>query len=480
MKNKLYISGVTNSTNNISKDGFQNNHSGLLDAIFAEMTEAELKLVIPQEKYCANKEYSLSVDFFNINFSPNNEFIIEISDEQGKFDTPVIVGRKTSSSITDVLIKIPDVSDYSNNYKFRMKSTNPAFDATVNIDSVTIYPKPRIINSSDPLCVNTIRIFSAQAIKDVTYSWSFEEGIIINGSDLVNNVRWDSAGTYKVQLIAENPLCKDTSEKTVTVNELPSVKLSGKTSVCGSSTETYTIEDPKDYIYTWNATEGKVIEINDNGTALIKWNNVNKIGQVLLVVTDTSSGCMSTVMLEVEIKEKPTASLSGPDSTCRGCTESVFTQTEGVAKWLISGGSIVNEYDLQLDFIADESADSVVISLIKSFEVNGCSDTAVKVVYLTDSPIVSITGLKSVCASQKYTYSTKSNTELINTWTVAGGVVSNETQNSIEVTWGDAGNGKVKLIQQSKDLVYKDSAEIGITINELPDEINHNLPSSVC
>ncbi len=480
MTNKLYISGFTNSTNNISKDGFQNNHSGLLDALFAEMTEAELKLIIPQEKYCANKEYSLSVDFFNINFAPSNEFIIEMSDEQGKFDTPVIVGRKMSSSKTDILIEIPDLSDYSDNYKFRLKSTNPALDATVNRDSVTIYPKPRIINSSDPLCINTIRVFSAQAIEDVTYSWSFEKGIIINGSDLVNNVRWDSAGTYIVRLISENPVCKDTTEKTVVVNELPNAKFSGMTSVCGLSTETYTIDNTNDYIYTWSATEGTVIEKNDNGSAIIQWNNVNNIGQVLLVATDTSSGCMNTQILEVEIKERPIATLTGPDSTCRGCTESVFTQTEGIAKWLINGGSIVNEYDLQLDFKADDNADSVVISLIKYFEANGCSDTAVKVVYLTDSPVVSITGLKSVCASQKYTYSTKPDEELLNTWNVSGGVVSNETQNSIDITWGDAGIGKVKLIQQSKDLVYKDSAEISVTINTAPDEIVHNLPSSVC
>jgi hypothetical protein len=479
-RNKLYIAGYTNSANNIGIDGFQNTLSGGLDAMFAEMTESELKLFVSEDKYCAKKEYSLSVDFINMNFAANNEFIIEMSDEQGSFDAPIIVGRKTSTSKTDVLIKIPDFSDYSKYYRFRLRSTNPVFVGTVNLDSVTVYPSPRIINSNDPLCVNTIKIFSAQNIKDVNYKWSFEDGIVINGSEIVNNVRWESAGTYKVQLIAENPVCTDTSEKTVIVNEPPTVKVSGNTSVCGSTTEIYTIADTKDYLFTWSAVEGTVIDKNNNGTATIKWNNVSKIGQVILVATDTTSGCSTTKMLEIEINEKPVANLTGADSTCRGCTASVFTQTEGVTKWLVSGGSIVKEYEFQLDYKANNNADSVIISLIKSNENSGCSDTATKVVYMSNSPVVSISGEKEVCEEQKYTYSTKPDTELLNTWSVIGGVTSNETQNSIDVRWGIAGMGKVKLIQQSKDLVYKDSAEISVAISPFPEEINHNLPSSVC
>lgn len=479
-KNKLFIAGLTNSSNNIGSNGFQNSHAGVLDAMFGEMTEAELKLLISDNKFCSKKEYVFSVDYFNMNFAPDNEFIIEMSDELGKFDAPVIVGRKTSSSKVDILIKIPDFLDYSRKYRFRLRSTNPVFEGVTNVDSVTIYPSPRIINSSDPVCVNTIRVFSAQSIPDVTYKWSFEDGILVNASDIVNNVRWENAGTYKVQLIAENPVCTDTSIKSVVVKNIPEVKLVGNTSVCGFTSEIYTINKNQDYTYTWNAVEGKVIDIDDNGTAKIEWNNVNKIGQVIVVATDTSSGCISTEMLEIELKVAPEATITGTDSTCRGCVESVFTPTTGKAKWLVDGGNIENEYEFQLDYRANENADSVIVTLIKTNENNGCSDTTNKVIYLNDAPVTSISGLKTVCENQKYTYSTNQNPELLNTWSITGGIKSDETQNTIDVIWGNSGNGKIKLIQQTKDLLYKDSAELNITINKVPTELSHNLPSSIC
>lgn len=203
--NKIYITGLTDSKNNIGYNGFNNSHSGLYDALIAEMTEAELRLLLDQPEYCANKEYSFSVDFINMDFAPNNEFIVELSDELGKFDNPQIIGRKTSSNKTNVTVRMPDLEDYSTKYRLKIRSTNPVFEGTVNLDSITIYPKPRIINSSDPLCVNSVKVFSAQKINNVNYSWFFEKGIVINGSDLVNNVRWDSAGTYKVMLISEKP-----------------------------------------------------------------------------------------------------------------------------------------------------------------------------------------------------------------------------------------------------------------------------------
>lgn len=478
--NKIYITGLTNSKNNIGYNGFNNSHSGLYDALIAEMTEAELRLLLDQPEYCANKEYSFSVDFINMDFAPNNEFIVELSDELGKFDNPQIIGRKTSSNKTNVTVRMPDLEDYSTKYRLKIRSTNPVFEGTVNLDSITIYPKPRIINSSDPLCVNSVKVFSAQKINNVNYSWFFEKGIVINGSDLVNNVRWDSAGTYKVMLISENPICTDTTSKTVTVNELPDVKFFGNNNVCGFSLETYTIVDMKDYVYLWNATEGTVVDKDENGSATIRWNNVSKPGQVILVATDTATGCITTETLDVLINEKPNATLTGADTTCRGCIESVFTETKGISNWKVSGGNIVKEYELQLDYKPNDDADSVVIRLIKTSENSNCTDTVTKVIYLIDSPTIVINGENSVCENRTYSYTTSANNEYINSWSVAGGEILHQTNSKIDVKWGIAGIGAVKLIRQTKDLLQKDSIEISITIIESPDTVDHNLPSTVC
>ena len=109
---------------------------------------------------------------------------------------------------------LPELTEYSKNYKLRLKSTSPQYNGNTSLDSITIFPEPRIDNSSAPLCVTENMIFSTYDIPDVTYIWEFENGIKTDSSQYSNKVHWDNVGEYKVTLISEKPVCKDTADKT--------------------------------------------------------------------------------------------------------------------------------------------------------------------------------------------------------------------------------------------------------------------------
>lgn len=478
--NKLYVCGFTNSNNNINQNGFQANLSGQLDAMFGEMSESKLELKIDNSMYCADKQYTLSIDFQNISFAPDNKFEVELSDEQGKFDKPIAVGQITASSPTDIDINLPALTYYSKNYKLRLKSTNPVFNGISTKDSITIYPVPNIINSSAPICVNLVTTFSALQMPNVNYSWQFEDGIIVHSSPNSNDVRWEKPGTYKIVLIAENPICQDTTEKTVQVNPLPEALFNGAKAVCGNSIEEYKITNKSDLDYKWDVTNGTLISKTDDGDALINWDNIDSTGEVILMATDTLTKCMDTKILEVKISKKPVALITGADTTCKGCIENYTAENDNVSEWTVTNGTPVNQSNTEFSVKAALDADSMIVQLIKINVNSDCTDTNIKVVYLTNSPITSITGKKFVCEYEEYEYLTATNPDLTNIWSVVGGEIVNQSLNKVLVKWQKSGVGNLKLVQKSKDNSYNDSAQVDITINPKPTTYDYSIPSIVC
>jgi len=465
--NKLFIAGNTNSNNNISQDGFQNDYTGQLDAMFAEMSESELSLILTEEKYCSGKEYLINIDFINLTFDNNNEFIVELSDYQGSFSNPEIVGRKTSNSKTQLTIKLPELQEYSRNYQLRLKSTSPQYNGNTSLDSITIFPEPKINNSSAPLCVGETMIFSTTDLPEVTYNWTFEEGIKTDSSQVSNKVYWENAGEFKVTLISENPVCKDTTTKTVKVSDLPIAEFVGDTIVCEFSNISYNTTSKADIKYTWDAEGGTIISSSDEGEAVINWTQSGD-GKVILIARDTITNCETTITQDIRILESPGANISGIDTTCSECTESLSTDDSGVSEWKIQNGNIISQSNIGLTFKPIANVDSVIVTLIKTNNSGKCSDTATKIVYITNSPKANISGNIVVCEQEDYIYSTSSDPTLINNWTIIGGEEVSETLNTITIKWFKIGEGEIKLVQQSKENSYKDSTSLDITIHPKP------------
>lgn len=475
---KLLIAGYTTSNNNIAQNGFQNTYSAQYDAMFAEMTEADLILNINQNQLCSEKQYTFNINFSGISFAANNEFIVEISNDLGDFVKPKTVGQKTSSSQTDIQITLPELFDFSKNYRFRLKSTNPVYNGRVSRDSVTVYPSARIDNSDAPICVGNSMIFNTQDIPEVNYKWNFQNGNVLVGSQINNKVQWDTPGEFEVTLISENPICSDTATKTVKVKALPTAGFNADTIVCSFASIKYVVTDKKDYEYSWNA-EGGTIESTNEGTAIVRWGEPGK-ASITLIATDTITGCETIVIKNIKLTDTPVAIISGVDSTCSDCTVTVTANGEALSEWRIENGNKAFESNTQLTFKPNPGVDSVIITLIKYTESGKCRDTATKTIYITTSPIANINGEKVVCEFEEYVYTTSTNPEIINTWEIIGGEEVIKTDNSIRVKWSKNGEGKLKLIRKSNDNTYKDSLTINIQILPKPSKPLYKINADIC
>ncbi|GEM_PF-445781 len=74
-------------------------------------------------------------------FKTGNEFIVEMSNENGSFTNPIEIGRVTATEPEPITGNTPDNLMPGSGYLVRVRSTKPALTA-VGTDYITIYPKP--------------------------------------------------------------------------------------------------------------------------------------------------------------------------------------------------------------------------------------------------------------------------------------------------------------------------------------------------
>ncbi|MCS6905249.1 MAG: T9SS type A sorting domain-containing protein [Bacteroidia bacterium] len=83
-------------------------------------------------QYCASTGSEYSIRFWvqnSPNFGINNEFILELSDENGNFANPLILG-KANNFQNSIFIQFPPTLKSGSNYRFRIRSTAPSIIGT--------------------------------------------------------------------------------------------------------------------------------------------------------------------------------------------------------------------------------------------------------------------------------------------------------------------------------------------------------------
>ena len=75
------------------------------------------------------------------NFKDGNQFIVELSNENGSFTNPIEIGRVTATEPEPITGNTPDNLIPGSSYLVRIRSTSPALTA-IGTDYITIYPKP--------------------------------------------------------------------------------------------------------------------------------------------------------------------------------------------------------------------------------------------------------------------------------------------------------------------------------------------------
>jgi hypothetical protein len=326
---------------------------------------------------------------------------------------------------------------------------------------VSIQPRPTpTISGPDSVCLNTPSNTYTTENSMTNYQWDLSSGGTVTagggvGDDFIT-ITWNTVGNRWVSVNYSNvDGCVATTPTLfpVTVNPLALPVVYGPNTACQYATgNVYTTQTGMQN-YLWSVSPGGTITsgVTDTNQIVVTWNNIGN--QFVAIDYQTSAGCpsLNPDTLEVTIHSRPTPTISGPASACKGTGGHTYTTETGMSnyQWSIpSGGTIISGTGTNIVTVAWTDAGTREIS-VNYANSNGCSASLPTTYQVTvyPEPIPSISGPTPVCqGTGGNTYTTESGmTSYI--WnisagnTITGGGSSGD--NFVVVTWNEMGNQSV-------------------------------------
>ncbi|MFC2131321.1 SBBP repeat-containing protein [Bacteroidota bacterium] len=290
---------------------------------------------------------------------------------------------------------------------------------------------------------------------------------------------------YRIRIAASSP--SNISEDNgfdIRVAPLPEPEISGETSVCSRNTYNYIVLSQSGYNNQWFVTDGQIIGDSTASGVRVNWGDSYE-GTLKVIQTISGTGCIDSTELDVEIIISPQPIITGKTSVTAYSTESYSTPSQSILdyEWVITGGEIQGiDDDNRIEVLwSGPGIGSIRLKITDTR--NSCSDTLVITVSINSSPL-EILGKKTVCAFSEEIYSVLTESTRKNLWSVTGGEISGSNEDStVVISWGDAGEGFVELVQTDTVSQEMDTVVQRIEIIALPvvgvlgvDEVCEGLP----
>lgn len=212
---------------------------------------------------------------------------------------------------------------------------------------ITIIPKPTSnISGTDTICQYQSAYYEVTDTQThYKYNWSINGGEITSGLNTHKvYIRWDSTGTQTISVNLTDSLngCDSTIDFTVFVNETPPAEISGEDSVCQSIENTFSAPINSKYTYQWTAATGTFTGGTDNDSAIIAFAQPGS-HSISLKITDTTTGCDSTITKTIFVDSIPVGVISGDNPVCQGTTGNIYQTANNSLysyNWSITNGTI--------------------------------------------------------------------------------------------------------------------------------------------
>lgn len=276
-------------------------------------------------------------------------------------------------------------------------------------------------------------------------------------------VTWPSGpfGTISLQLSNCVPATLCEQPVTVSVPIISSEEIiQGNTVVCRNSKEIYTLPKWLGVDYTWTVTGGMIVTGQGMHEVVIMWGNGTtgtihvEYGSPFLAGLPSHSGDDCTGVADLTVNIRPEFDLNpSPSVVCVGSTTVFSTNTSPPLgfSWTISpslsGFPVAAANSVSATWTA---TGSYTICVTPNDPTLFCNSTVCRSITVVGTPPVdSISGPKSVCPNQPYTYfANSSQTNVSFMWTVTGGTASSLMGNPITVTWSNAASSYSISVKQ--------------------------------
>lgn len=298
---------------------------------------------------------------------------------------------------------------------------------------VTVNPLPvvSIKSSANAICPGGSVTLVAGGAN--TYSWSPSTGLSSTNSDTVI-ASPTVATTYTLTGTNVNG-CSATATQKITINPVPSIKISGKDTVCyGDSTKLTATGGGAGASYVWNtgATTASIYA-SPSFLTMIKGKN-----NQFTVIGTSSVGCVDSATVKIAGNPLPsitaTASLQ---NICKGNTDSLIVAPSSFAPpgYTTSG--------LAFKWSTGSTNDTTVVvpTTTHTYSVTattseGCSSLEAITIGVNPVPTATITGSKQMCMGNLYSVLAKGGVPPYTySWSAKSGIVSEPTLPSTSITW---------------------------------------------
>jgi gliding motility-associated-like protein len=326
-------------------------------------------------------------------------------------------------------------------------TNNKGCDSVVNLP-VIIHPTPApIITGNDSVCSFRSVNYATANSAGYIYQWNITGGIITAGANTnAITILWGAAGAANIVLTVTNDKdCDSMVSFPVMIFPNPQPSISGPDTICAQKVYQYTAPYDPQYSYQW-ALSNAIAVIQSSNSLFIRGVDTGQV-TIQLLITNTITGCDSSISKQVYAKPITIPVISGPDTICeyKSTSYSTASYPAHIYLWGVTGGSFStpqNGANVSVNW-GQQGTDSVFLNLTNQF---GCDTTVIRRVKKIATPVPVILGADTVCEYKTYTYSTPSLVGHSYQWQVSGGsILAGSTGTSLQVKWNALGAGSVSL-----------------------------------
>jgi hypothetical protein len=290
-----------------------------------------------------------------------NQYIAQISDQNGSFKDPITIGTKTtgSSSTSSFTCTIPSNLAQGGAYRIRVVTTDQSILATDNGTNITIYDLPKVPTMITPMLDTTVCKGNQLKLQTETstgyYQWLLNNNPIANAAInnnsatsniyIVTNASIADTGTYRLRIsnYSSSTCFSLTPPVKILINTnvtpIPTMSPSGAIGVCLGNASTLTSSTAT--IYQWYKDDviiaganGKTYNASNAGIFTVRTSNGNTC------YIASSNNAVVTLGLAAT---KPSVVPSTSTTFCQGGGVTLTSSAFSGNQWLMNGVAIAGQ-----------------------------------------------------------------------------------------------------------------------------------------
>ncbi|MBS1489188.1 MAG: gliding motility-associated C-terminal domain-containing protein, partial [Bacteroidetes bacterium] len=384
-------------------------------------------------------------------------------------------GLSINSATGQLNLATSTAGTYTVTYSF---TNGTCSNTTTTSVTVTAVPSVAISYAGSPFCQS---VATPQAVTQSggvgayaggTYTAS-PAGLSIDGPTGNVTPSLSTPGTYTVTYtIPASGGCPSVLETTtVTVNPTPTVVITNPAAVCNPTTVDLTAAS-----VTAGSTSGLTFTYWTDAAATIALATPNAVGTAgtYYIKGTTAAGCSDIQPVTVTINSGPTSAvLSGDNTICKGVsTNLIITITGGASPYSFTVDNSVGNITgyISANPISVTPLTNTVYSIVGNVtDANGCtvagSGTATITVNTPATP--TLTGPVNACQGSTVNYATDAGMTNYNWVLSAGGSITSNNGDNIDVTWNTAGAQTVSVNYQDLNSCTTTTTVLNVSVANL-------------